>query len=294
MELSWHERRRKHLRVLKYRALSNKKSPKSEEFREQRLAARDPVLHYFIGSSTRSFIAMVDFSQRGRFSTDAACSVRYAVAALTILLTTKQTFVSSLKQHLLPRFIQLARPDLKDPALGAFVKSQDWSHLVLKNDRLYTHQILRLKYTTYDTRRDEDIIHLDTPQCNLMLHNPEYSYKSKNPKHPFRYCKVIAILHADVTYVGKLGPRLLTHHRLNFLWVRWYGVHPASSEFQLDRAKLLPLNERGSHSFIDPSLALRACHMIPRFRKGMKHPDGKGTSELANDGSDWIEYYINR
>ncbi|TEB18199.1 hypothetical protein FA13DRAFT_1649583, partial [Coprinellus micaceus] len=205
-----------------------------------------------------------------------------------------RTFVSSLKQHLLPRFIRLARPDLKDPALGAFVKSQDWSHLVLKNDRLYTHQILRLKYTTYDTRRDEDIIHLDTAQCNLMLHNPEYSYKSKTPKHPFRYCKVIAILHADVAYVGELGPRPFTHHRLDFLWVRWYDVLPASSEFQLDRAKLLPLNERGSHSFIDPSLALRACHMIPRFRKGMKHLDGKGTSELANDGSDWLEYYINR
>jgi hypothetical protein len=159
---------------------------------------------------------------------------------------------------------------------------------------------MRIKYTTYDTRRDEDIIHLDTAQCNVMLQDHTYSYKPTEPPgspHPFRYCKVIAILHADVGYMGEIGRTgsQFTYLPLEFLWVRWYRIHLASTNFELDQAELLRPDEPGSHSFIDPSKVLRACHIVPRYCKGTKYDSSaKGQSFLAQDKSDWKKYFINR
>ncbi|KIM91270.1 hypothetical protein PILCRDRAFT_1439 [Piloderma croceum F 1598] len=46
--------------------------------------------------------------------------------------------------------------------------------------------------------------------------------------------------------------------------------------------------------FLDPSDVLRGSHIVPAFAKGKLHPDGKGLLHLAQDSSDWIEYYVNR
>lgn len=206
-----------------------------------------------------------------------------------------QMFIRNLKQYLLPRFIAMVLPHLDGPALESLTRRQDWSRLVLKKDRIYTHQIMRIKYTTYDTRRDEDIIHLDTEQCNVMLLNPHYT-RSSPSQHPFRYAKVIAVCHADVGYVGDMGrtESQFAHHRMEFLWVRWYRVHPGRTAFQLDQAELLSPEEPDSHSFIDPLHVLRACHIIPCYREGKRYAEGRGKSEIAQDGSDWNRYYINR
>ena len=153
---------------------------------------------------------------------------------------------------------------------------------------------MRIKYTTYDTRRDEDLIHLDTEQTNIMLLNPAYSYGSS--LHPFIYGKVIAILHAEVAYVGDIAREGAdyTYYPIEFLWVRWYNVIPSSSDSELDKAELLPIDHAAAHSFIDPRQVLRACHIIPDFDSGVRYEDGKGKSAIANDGSDWSKYFINR
>lgn len=166
---------------------------------------------------------------------------------------------------------------------------------------------MRLKYTTYNARRDEDIIHLDTDQSNIMMLNPSYTYGS--PGNPFKYCKVMAILHAEVSYIAELG--LLagaTNHyhklRLEFLWVRWYeefveGPDQKSEvigaeDVGLERVSLRAVKSPDALEFIDPDMVLRACHLIPHFGGGRQHLDGKGTSQLAQDGSDWKSYYVNR
>ena len=46
--------------------------------------------------------------------------------------------------------------------------------------------------------------------------------------------------------------------------------------------------------FVDPDDVLRACHIIPQFSRGPRHPDGTGISRCAQDASDWHFYYINR
>jgi hypothetical protein len=114
--------------------------------------------------------------------------------------------------------------------------------------------------------------------------------------HPFRYARVLGTYHVNVVYVG---PGMLDYQprRMEFLWVRWYrnsGVVPNWNGQTLDRIRFAPMAADDAFGFIDPSVVLRSCHLIPAFAKGMSHRDGKGMSFCARDSSDWVEYYVNR
>ncbi|TEB23227.1 hypothetical protein FA13DRAFT_1640158, partial [Coprinellus micaceus] len=277
-EISMHERRRVRLKRAKYRLLKNAKSPKAQEIREQSKASRDPNIHHYIGPSKNSPVYISQFLPNGNLANDAASS----------------GFLRHLKAHLLPRILRAMDPKIDDKTLQEDLRYLDSSNIVFKDDRIYTHRIMRIKYTTYDTRRDEDIIHLDTDQSNVMILNPTYSRGS--PSHPFSYGKVIGILHANMGYVGSIGRQGAEYdfYPLEFVWIRRYEVHPASGDFELDQAEILPIDTPASHCFVDPSDILRACHMVPNFDKGPRYYDGKGRSAIANDGSDWERYFINR
>ncbi|KAJ3527383.1 hypothetical protein NMY22_g9809 [Coprinellus aureogranulatus] len=277
-ELSMHERRRNRLRKAKYLLLTKGKSIEAQDLREQRLASRNPDIHHYIGTSKSAPVYLSQFSPTGSFASDIGCL----------------HFVRNLKQHLLPRFIRGLNPSLEGQALQDFIQSLDWSKIVLKDDRLYTHKIMRIKYTTYDARRDEDIIHLDTPQCNVMFLNQDYSYGTT--EHPFIYGKIIGILHADVSYIGDIGRQgtQYFYHPIEFLWVRRYRIQPKAGDFELDQVELLPIEEQGSHYFVDPLEVLRACHLVPNFHEGPRYIDGIGKSTVADDGTDWKRYFVNR
>ncbi|KAJ3518588.1 hypothetical protein NMY22_g13601 [Coprinellus aureogranulatus] len=277
-ELSMHERRRNRLRKVKYILMTKGKSIEAQDLREQRLASRNPDIHHYIGTSKSAPVYLSQFSPSGSFGDDIGCL----------------HFVRNLKAHLLPRFIRGLNPNLEGQALQDTIQALDWSNIVFKDDRLYTHKIMRIKYTTYDARRDEDIIHLDTPQCNVMFLDQSYSYKT--PGHPFTYGKVVGILHAEVGYVGDVGRRgtQYIYQPIEFLWVRRYRVHPQTTDFDLDEAELLPIEEPNSHYFVDPLEVLRACHLVPNFQEGPKHGNGIGKSAVLDDGSDWNRYFVNR
>ncbi|KAF6741945.1 hypothetical protein DFP72DRAFT_1082869 [Ephemerocybe angulata] len=285
-ELSQHECRRMRLHKAKHRILSGQKSSaKAEEILEQRRASRNPEIHHYISSGSRlaNSIWMRDFSQVGVHAQDPVC----------------KTFIRDLKEHLLPRFVTAELPGIEPGDLAEIIQNQelDWSNVTLKGERFHSHKIMRIKYTTYEARRNEDIIHLDTDQCNIMLLDPEYSYGPiSSSNHPFRYGKVIGIYHANVGYIGPIGRDGIDfkYHSLEFLWVRWYKPIPASNDSELDRAELLPIEETGSHSFVNPGDVLRACHIVPHFAQGLKHPGQPDKSALARDGLDWKKYFINR
>jgi hypothetical protein len=115
--------------------------------------------------------------------------------------------------------------------------------------------------------------------------------------HPFRYARVLGTYHVNVVYVG---PGMLDYQprRMEFLWVRWYqhsGVAPVCWNAQtLDRIHFAPMAADDAFGFVDPSIVLRSCHIIPAFATKMLHTDGKGMSFCARDSSDWAEYYVNR
>lgn len=155
---------------------------------------------------------------------------------------------------------------------------------------------MKIKYTTYDVRRDEDVIHVNTQQCNLMLLNGRYSAALGRSVSPYIYGKVLGIFHANVSFSGVLpdGKINSTSHRLDFCWVHWYDSLSFGEEFKLDRVRLLPLDSGDSLGFVDPTNVIRGVHIIPRFSAGLSKMLTPPT-KLERKGSQlWKEYYINK
>ena len=164
---------------------------------------------------------------------------------------------------------------------------------MLQSGRIYEHKILRLNYTTYDVRRDEDVVHVGTSHHNVMVLNPE---RDSADKHPYWYARVLGIFHANVIFLGE-GTSDFNPRRLELLWVRWYtiaGRQESLSSELLECVKFPPMANEDSFGFLDPADVLRCSHIIPRFSRGHVHPDGVGLSFWAQDAKDWKVYCINR
>lgn len=172
--------------------------------------------------------------------------------------------------------------------------------VLLKHDRIYQHNLIRTNYTTYDVRRAQDVVNASTTHNNIMVlaDHADESDSFSDRSHPFLYARLLGIYHANVIYVG---PGMLDYqpHRIEFLWVRWYrnvGVEHATGwdSRKLDCVQILPVSTGHAFDFIDPSDVLRNAHIVPAFSKGKCYRDGKGLSLLAQDSSDWTEYFVNR
>ncbi|KAG2336642.1 hypothetical protein BDR05DRAFT_978733 [Suillus weaverae] len=224
------------------------------------VTASDPSVHHHIGQSEKNHDDIRSYLR-----------AREGDPAM------KHYFIH-LQDHLLCR-IQLAQSGTE--AEG------DIGNVLFKRNRIYHHNIARINYTTYDTRRDQDVINPKTWHCNIMVLNDH-----GEPRTHYHYAKVLGIHHVNVVYIGS---PYHTTHRLEFLFVRWYEEVPADSGvIMLDRLCFPPLDNEDSFGFLDPADILRATHLIPCFSKGMRHKDGKGLSGTAGDKGDWREYYVNR
>ena len=133
---------------------------------------------------------------------------------------------------------------------------------------------MRINYTTYDARRDQDSINPDN-HADVMMLAPESS------NHPYLYARVVGIYHVKAYLVDANGtqvqPRLV-----HVVCVRWYDVDlSARSGFQarrLPRLKWAPVQD-GAFGFVSPDDILRGCYIIPRFRQ-----EGEGRSDTALPG----------
>ncbi|TEB38585.1 hypothetical protein FA13DRAFT_1784905 [Coprinellus micaceus] len=207
-------------------------------------------------------------------------------------------FITKLKQHLLPRIIKALgfNPDTLD--------SSQWPSVNLKDNRLYGHQLMRISSPAYDPpRRNEDIIHINSPQRNFMLKNHLYTPQSSSIEHPYLYGQALGIFHANVSYVGILpnGTRCYASHRIDLVWVRWYSLHQFGKEFDLDIVQPCPLRERSTLGFIDPATVLRAVHLVPQFSAGELDESDEWGRLLPSwlpsprrSESIWKYYYINK
>jgi hypothetical protein len=111
-----------------------------------------------------------------------------------------QGFIPRLKQHLLPRVqAQVAEANGWEMYNNLEESSGDWQGIVLKHDRFYSHNIMRVNYTTYDVQQGEDMIHAWTLHCDIMMLKSAFA---ENPsQHPFCYAQVHGIFHANVIYL---------------------------------------------------------------------------------------------
>ncbi|TFK27536.1 hypothetical protein FA15DRAFT_549397, partial [Coprinopsis marcescibilis] len=237
-------------------------------------------------------------------------------------------FYLKLRCHLLPRILRLLIGELKTRAtipqsdrtnnisilqelLDQYGESDldtmpasILDRIYIQEDRIYRHHVLNINYTTYDLRRDQDILNPNTDRRDIMCLrsiDPLEEEAGILPSHDrYIYGRILGVYHASVAYGGP-GMIDLQSRRIDFLWVRWYdSIEGSATNESLERVCFPPLSRSGSTAFLDPDSVLRACHIIPRFSEGRKSkksraqtPD-KPVSRCAGDHDDWKEYYINR
>jgi hypothetical protein len=157
---------------------------------------------------------------------------------------------------------------------------------------------MRVNYTTYDVRRDSDIIHVGTDSTIVMLQAESPSGDNTNI-HPFFYARVIGIYHAFVSDLSAPGS---TAVRMDLLFVRWLGIdtewRSGWDARRLDRVGFVHGSDPAAFGFLDPASVIRGCHLIPNFAEGR-------TSRLlrcsllargmeTTDDLDWNTFYVNR
>lgn len=258
----------------------------------------------------------------------------------------RQDFLTCLKRHLLPRIYrclleeaQAAKVQGADATRNQLLESlvdastndpdflntdgacNDAEQVYLHSDRIYEHNIVNINYTSYDVRRETDIVNPKTSRRDVMClrqtdddtRNAEGHPSTSNspptpPPHRFVHARVLKIFHTNVIYRGR-GSLDLRRRRFDFLFVRWFKYQDdGPSTTSLDRVILTPLSNSDAVGFLDPANVLRASHIVPRYSLGRSTVDGQGSdrrypdkrgsdpiiSKLARDWEDWNEYYVNR
>jgi hypothetical protein len=161
--------------------------------------------------------------------------------------------------------------------------------LLIKDNRLYEHQILRINFTSYDIRRDQDSINVGTNSDIMVL------AQDKDNGHPYWYARIIKIYHAMICRTGCGN----TWEKRDFLWVRWYGLD-TSRRFGFKTRRLPsvgfldPSHDDEAFGFIDPAAVIRAVHLIPAFHYGLTSdilPPSIARRDEEED-SDYKRYYV--
>jgi hypothetical protein len=198
----------------------------------------------------------------------------------------------NLKDHLLARLLGLAYDGDEYDFTDA-----DRATVILKDNKLYSHKVLRINYTTYDLRRDQDTINPSTPRRFIML--KAHDDQQQKDSHPFWYAQVLGIFH---TWVVHSGPRSKSRapQRFDFLWIRWLGPEPGYragwKALRLDRIGFIG-DEQDSPSFgiLDPANVIRAAHLIPAFQYGLTSRFlGPSFIRDTSGTEDWESFYVNR
>ncbi|KAF9464233.1 hypothetical protein BDZ94DRAFT_1216685 [Collybia nuda] len=191
--------------------------------------------------------------------------------------------------HLLGRLLERDFEGDEDPQF----LDEERNSLRIIGDRIYAVKVLRINHTTYDIRRDQDSMNPRT-HCNVMLHSQE----TEKGAHPFWYARVLGVFHAEVLHTGENARNRSIQH-MEFLWVRWFGIEPDyQSGFKV--AKLPKIGfvteTDGAFGFLDPSLVLRGCHLVPAFAAGRTNQLLKTVlptaARLPEEIDDWANYYV--
>ncbi|KAI0642489.1 hypothetical protein C8Q79DRAFT_876754, partial [Trametes meyenii] len=207
-------------------------------------------------------------------------------------------FILKLQTHL------LARTRHNRNATDANFNESDRRNLVIENEHIYSHQLLRINYTTYDIRHGQDLINPSTDRCYVMLlanEDPDALAEEEHaPQHIFWYAQVLRIYHANVIDLQVDNSLVATPHRMEFLFVRWFGYNhewqAGWTHRRLDQIGFVPDTDPDAFGFVDPGDVICACHLIPAFAEGQTSRL-LGYSKIARpsgESDDWERFYVNR
>ena len=197
-----------------------------------------------------------------------------------------QDFIPKLKSHLLGRLLGLQFNGDEYNFSG-----EERNSVRIINNRIYSSKVLRVNYTTYDIRRDQDSMNPRT-SCDVMV-------LSQDEEHPFWYARVLGVFHAQVLHVGPAALNRSVQH-MEFLWVRWFGIEPqyewGHHTARLPKIGFVPDVDESAFGFLDPSLVLRGCHLVPAFAGGrtleLLPTTSPTTARRPNETDDWANYYV--
>jgi hypothetical protein len=170
---------------------------------------------------------------------------------------------------------------------------EDRASISFTNNSMYRHKVMRVNYTTYDLRRDQDSLNPRThADIMLLAHENE---GSAQVAHPYWYARILGIFHV---YAVRAGASL-HQERIEFLWVRWFGrdlSHKSGFKSRrLPRVGFVDAEDPDAFGFLDPKDVLRGVHIIPAFAHGKTDELlGRSIAGLPQEeDEDWQYYYIN-
>jgi hypothetical protein len=194
-----------------------------------------------------------------------------------------------LKNHLLTRLLNLDQYSEEHQ-----FTDEDRRTVQIIDNRIFASKVLRVNYTTYDVRRDQDSMNPRT-RCDVMV----LAEKDDPNAHPYWYARVLGVFHANVLH---LGPQAINRsvQRIEFLWVRWFGQEPGYRagfrEARLPMIGFLPESDPQAFGFLDPSNVIRGCHLLPVFRNGRTSALLSANATAARpigEKDDWTNFYVN-
>lgn len=122
---------------------------------------------------------------------------------------------------------------------------------------------------------------------------------SRDDEHPFWYARVLMAFHIMVHFSPEGSSP--SKKSMEVLWVCWLGVDQdhrwGFKEGHLPKVGFVP--DKPDHipfGFLDPSLVLHACHLIPAFCDGHTHEllaPRPSLARLPGEEDDWAAFYIN-
>ena len=156
---------------------------------------------------------------------------------------------------------------------------------------------MRINYTTYDVRRDGDVIN-PTSYPDIMVNSPETGPQAQ----PYWYGRVIGVFHAMVSSSHQ-DVKEKSLRRMDFLWVRWFGMEPGRYRHGFRYARLPKIGfvestDEYAFTFLDPAQVIRGAHIIPAFSKGRSSTLLSVTKSVARvlnpeENDDWLNFYVN-
>ncbi|KAG6848475.1 hypothetical protein H0H93_016682 [Arthromyces matolae] len=265
-QIAQHERRGTRSRAMQ-QALAD---PAEEEI----LPDTSPEQHHFISNTRHQPLNPFMWAQEHQ--EDPATKV-YLLTTCPIPLKAELTLVKDFVPKLMDHLISRLQPDLKE------ITDTDRGRLIIRDDMIFEHKTLRINYTTYDNRREQDTI-------NPKRHS-DVMFLSNEDDHPYWYYRIVKIFHAMVRLHGQ------EFQRIEFLWGRWYGFdYTTNSGFAAKRMHQIGFVEGdGAFDFTDPKDVLRAVHLIPQFAGArVSYLLGPSIARREDEGDqDYERYFVN-
>ena len=171
------------------------------------------------------------------------------------------------------------------------------SDVQIRRNKVHWHTRIRVNYTSYDLRRQQDVINPKNRPDFMVLAGEPPDRVEPSMTEPYWFARAIKVGHV----MAKLG-NAETYERVDFVWARWLWTsnHSCSgwSYKRLPQVSFIPGGGDSSFAFIDPQDIVRAVHLIPVFGKGLTAHLLAGESialahQDAEEWEEWESFHVN-